>query len=316
MTLIELLVTLSILLVVIGGLGTLFVGAIRSETDQSARVRAQQNARVALDQLRREIHCATSVSSNVANAGDPSWPPPVNSITIVLGSYCTTGGSASVTWCTSATAPPTTPPTYTLNRYAHATDLSASLYVAACTGTGRRWASQIVDTGAVTGGRIFTTYSAPTQPSLPSPILTLGSAAGTLGAASDTTYGYIVDPVTAAGEQPGSEAVVTLAAGTTNRSITLDWSGSCPLYSGITGYKVYGRTAGGEGLMKTIVVATPCATTSYTDTNAVADTPNSAISPVASSLATVGVDIPVRVSASGTGLSELKDDITLRNTPR
>jgi Tfp pilus assembly protein PilV len=311
-TLIELLVTCVILVVVIGGLATLFVSAIHSQTDQSDRVESQQNARVALDQLRREIHCGSSVASNKVNVLDPSWP--AKAITINLASYCLTNsaGAASITWCTSATAP------YTLWRYPHSTDLSAGTYAAACTGTGRRWASDIVDTGAVTSGKIFSNSAspAPTQPAMASPILTLGATAGTLGGVSDTTYGYIVDPVTAAGEQPGTEAVVTLAAGTANRSITLDWSGSCPPYAGVTvtSYKVYGRTSGAETLMKTISVASSCATTSYTDTNV--DAPDGTTSPQAAVLTTVGVDIPVRVSASGTGLAELKDDITLRNTPR
>jgi Tfp pilus assembly protein PilV len=311
MTLVELLVTSVILVIVVGGLATLFVSAIRSETDQTNRVRSQQNARVVLDQLRREIHCASTVSSNLVNAGDPSWP--AKSITIKLGSYCTTNsaGLASITWCTSASPP------YTLWRYGHKTDLSAATYATACKNAvadpaGRQWAANIVDvSGSVSSGQIFTGYSAPTQPAMPTPVLTLGATAGTLGSAlADSPYGYVVDPVTAAGEQPGSEATVRLAQGTVNRSITVDWSGSCPPYSGITGYKVYGRTVGGEGLLTTISETT-CATTSYVDTGA---TTPAAGSPVAAILATVSVDIPVRVS--NTGLTELTDNITLRNTPR
>ena len=59
-------------------------------------------------------------------------------------------------------------------------------------------------------------------------------------------WGYVVDPVTGTVEQPGLDATVTLAAGTTGRAVTLDWSGSCPPYSGVTAYKVYGRTPGAE----------------------------------------------------------------------
>ena len=76
-TLIELLVALIILGVVMGGLTQLFVSALRSETDQTNRVGARQDARLALEKLRREIHCASGVSS-----------PSATSLTISLPSYC------------------------------------------------------------------------------------------------------------------------------------------------------------------------------------------------------------------------------------
>ena len=55
------LVVLAILGIVLAGLTVLFTSAMRSQTDQTNRVNAQQDARVALDQLRRELRCASAL---------------------------------------------------------------------------------------------------------------------------------------------------------------------------------------------------------------------------------------------------------------
>ena len=62
----EMIVVLAILVVVLTALTQLFVSASTAEVDMSKRVQAQQDARLALDKLRREIHCAKEVS----------WTPP------------------------------------------------------------------------------------------------------------------------------------------------------------------------------------------------------------------------------------------------
>ena len=54
----EMIVVLAILVVVLTALTQLFVSASTAEVDMSNRVQAQQDARLALDKLRREIHCA------------------------------------------------------------------------------------------------------------------------------------------------------------------------------------------------------------------------------------------------------------------
>jgi prepilin-type N-terminal cleavage/methylation domain-containing protein len=110
-TLVEMLATLSILGVVMGALGTLFVSATNSEADMNNRFRAQQTARVALDKMRREVHCASSGTPGTANG-------PTSSVTLTLASFCktlpqplpsplpsycsTSSGqtTCSVTWCT------------------------------------------------------------------------------------------------------------------------------------------------------------------------------------------------------------------------
>jgi prepilin-type N-terminal cleavage/methylation domain-containing protein len=301
-TLVELLVVSVILVILVGALTQLFVSATNSAAGQTQRAQAQQDVRLAVDKLRREIHCASDVS--------PTSGYPSSSITITLGTYCPTyDGSAKVTWCVkdkAGNSPPAAGGPYTLWRYSSNS----------CSGsTGRAWATNIVDATAVTNGGIFVSYSAPTQPAMAPPVPTLGQTSGSLGSLiADTPLGYVVDPVTAAGEQPGLEATVTLAAGTSGRSVTLDWSGSCPPYSGITSYKVYGRTPGAERLLATIPESSPCQTTSYTDSGALAP---SGSAPTGRLLATIGVDIPIRIRPSGSGgLFELTDSIALRNTPR
>jgi prepilin-type N-terminal cleavage/methylation domain-containing protein len=87
-TIIELLVSLAILGAVMGAVTVLFVQASTAEIDLQRRFEAQQHARLALDKLRRETHCASD-----ASVATPS------SVTLTLATYCPTG-SGSVTWCT------------------------------------------------------------------------------------------------------------------------------------------------------------------------------------------------------------------------
>jgi prepilin-type N-terminal cleavage/methylation domain-containing protein len=120
-TLIELLIVLMILASVVGSLTTLFVHASNAELDLNNRFQAQQNARLALDKLRREGHCASQAS--VASS---------SSVTLTLASYCPTG-NGSVTWCTAGSGT-----RYGLYRKVGAT----------CNATGVKWADYLT-TGAV-----------------------------------------------------------------------------------------------------------------------------------------------------------------------
>ena len=88
-TLIEMLTVLVIMGVVTGSLTTLFVQASNAESDMNNRFQAQLTARLALDKMRREVHCASVATP----AGSSS------SVTLTLPSYCKTG-SGSITWCT------------------------------------------------------------------------------------------------------------------------------------------------------------------------------------------------------------------------
>ena len=81
-TLIELLTVLVIFGTVTGALTGLFVAATNSEVQANRRFQAQQNARLGLDKLRREVHCAntatvtggSSVTLNLPNASCRGYP--------------------------------------------------------------------------------------------------------------------------------------------------------------------------------------------------------------------------------------------------
>src|SRR4029453_14246745 len=65
-TLSELLVVLVIIGIVLAGITQLFTSGLNSEADQTKRVNAQQDARVALDQPPRELHCGSEPPHNPA----------------------------------------------------------------------------------------------------------------------------------------------------------------------------------------------------------------------------------------------------------
>jgi prepilin-type N-terminal cleavage/methylation domain-containing protein len=91
-TLIELLQVTVILSVVLGAVTTLFVRASIAEVDMNRRFQAQQEARLAVDRMRREIHCASLVSPTGTSS----------SITVTLPSGCPTsaGGATTVVYDT------------------------------------------------------------------------------------------------------------------------------------------------------------------------------------------------------------------------
>ena len=85
-TLIELLAVLTIFLIVVSSLTTLFVSGAKAELDANRRFQAQLSARVAFDQMRREIHCASSLTFTSAA-----------SVTITLPPGCPSAGGATTT---------------------------------------------------------------------------------------------------------------------------------------------------------------------------------------------------------------------------
>lgn len=87
-TLVELIVTMSILGVVLTGVTALFVSGSKAQADVQARFDAQTELRVGLDKIRRELHSACSLDAASAS-----------SITLSLANpLCTS--TESVTWCT------------------------------------------------------------------------------------------------------------------------------------------------------------------------------------------------------------------------
>ena len=126
-SLMELLVAMSILGAVMTSVSVLLVSATNSEVDMNRRFQAQTQARVGLDLMRREVHCAMSVSPVGASA----------SVTLTIPATCpTAGGNTSITWCTVANGP---------NRWGLWRYPGSS-----CSGTGKRFADY------VTASSIFT----------------------------------------------------------------------------------------------------------------------------------------------------------------
>ena len=86
-TLIELLLVCAILGTVLASLSVLFVSASGSQIDMNRRFRAQQDARVAVDKMRREIHCADEITPGGVT----------DSITVRLPGQCPSAVGSAVT---------------------------------------------------------------------------------------------------------------------------------------------------------------------------------------------------------------------------
>jgi type II secretory pathway pseudopilin PulG len=86
-TLVELIVVLSIFMIIVTALTTLFSSGARAELDLNRRFQAQQGARIALDRLRRELHCSNGITATPGT--------PVASITVSLPSQCPSAGGAN-----------------------------------------------------------------------------------------------------------------------------------------------------------------------------------------------------------------------------
>ena len=78
-SLVELLAVLAIFITVVTALTSLFVAGARSQLELNRRFEAQQNARLAPDRMRREVHCASSLTFTSAS-----------SVTIMLPATCPT----------------------------------------------------------------------------------------------------------------------------------------------------------------------------------------------------------------------------------
>lgn len=87
-TMIELVQVTVILGVVMAGLTTVFVQASNAELDMNRRFQAQQQARLAVDRMRREVHCANLISPTGTSGA----------ITVTIPPQCPTAvGNATTT---------------------------------------------------------------------------------------------------------------------------------------------------------------------------------------------------------------------------
>jgi prepilin-type N-terminal cleavage/methylation domain-containing protein len=245
-TLAEMLVVLAILGTVLAGLTGLFTAAMKTQTDQTNRANAQQDARVALDQLRRELRCGSALTYNSAS-----------SVTVTLPPYCKTAPSVTaaspVTWCVTSTGP-----SHTLKRYVG----DATVAGPACGNAGG-----VASTRWLVSSAVFTSYTRPAT-LVSAPTFVEAQSGGTI---RPGTYAYDVTAVTPNGEFSGTPRQVTVTGGSassTTNALTLSWSAYIdPSGAVATKYRIYGRDDGSttaEGMRLLAEVTAP--TTSYTDT--------------------------------------------------
>jgi prepilin-type N-terminal cleavage/methylation domain-containing protein len=138
-TLVEMLTVLSIMSVVLTALVALFVQGSNAQLDMNRRFQSQQDARVALDKLRREIHCAQGATTSPATGA-------ATRATLDLPGVCPTavgGAQTNVSWCTVSVA---------TNRYALYRKVGVS-----CDATGTKWADYL------TQASIFQVQTASTE---------------------------------------------------------------------------------------------------------------------------------------------------------
>ena len=85
-SLVEMLTVLVIMSIVFAGITDVFVAGSKAQIDQSNRFQAQLDTRLALDKIRRDAHCASTVSSYTTS-----------SIALTI-SGCSGG---NISWCTA-----------------------------------------------------------------------------------------------------------------------------------------------------------------------------------------------------------------------
>jgi type II secretory pathway pseudopilin PulG len=86
-SLVEMVTVLVIMTVVFTGITQIFIAGSKAQSDQDRRFQAQLASRLAMDKIRKDIHCASDVT-----------PYATNAVTIKLPAGC--GGDVS--WCTAA----------------------------------------------------------------------------------------------------------------------------------------------------------------------------------------------------------------------
>jgi prepilin-type N-terminal cleavage/methylation domain-containing protein len=146
-TIAELLIAMAILLVIMTALTSVLVTASKNELDVNQRFQAQAQARAGLDELRRELHCASSVTDTNGAALTPGTT--YAAITATLGSTCATNVAQAATlyatWCTAAS-------TRTTGDYALYRVTSTATPRPTCSTAGKVWWADYLTTPL---GKIF-----------------------------------------------------------------------------------------------------------------------------------------------------------------
>jgi len=87
-SLVEMVTVLVIMTIVFTGITQIFIAGSKAQSDQDRRFQAQLGSRLAMDKIRKDIHCASDLAVGYTTS----------SLTLRLPSGC--GGDVS--WCTSA----------------------------------------------------------------------------------------------------------------------------------------------------------------------------------------------------------------------
>lgn len=92
-SLVELVVVMAILGVVVGGIVTVFTAGINADADQTRRYQAQEDGRLALNKIRRDVHSSCTDSTP---ATYNTWQ---SSVTLYMSADACAAGANSITWC-------------------------------------------------------------------------------------------------------------------------------------------------------------------------------------------------------------------------
>ena len=106
-TLVELIIVMAMLGVVLTSLTAAFVTGSNTELDLNRRVQAQQAARLALDRLRVDIHCASAAQAQLVGGS-------YTGVKLAVGQCTAYTNTPTVSWC--AVSVTSSPPRYALYR--------------------------------------------------------------------------------------------------------------------------------------------------------------------------------------------------------
>ena len=149
-TLIELAVVMLVMLIVLAPLSGSLVSALGAQVDQTRRFDAQENARQALDRMRKDIHCSHGVSTPYTN--DSGGQTIVLTETNVTGTAECPGlvqtNASAVQWCTIPVVGATDRyQLYRENDPDNVCDGSASTFMVDYLTTANVWSSATCSTG-------------------------------------------------------------------------------------------------------------------------------------------------------------------------
>jgi prepilin-type N-terminal cleavage/methylation domain-containing protein len=101
-TLAELLIAMAIMVIVMTTMSAVLVTASKNEVNANRRFQVQVQARAGLDQLRRDIHCASAVTDTTGTSLTAGTA--YSAITANVPAVCSSAGGTAIyaTWCTAA----------------------------------------------------------------------------------------------------------------------------------------------------------------------------------------------------------------------